>query len=325
MQQPTPHPRAALAFALGLLASQPAWAIAHSAETGLLGRTHSPYVADDGQLLRSGAVEGNSTPALQQDGGTLGDGNAGLMLHSYAATGSGGGLHLHTAARADVYPGRAFSYGTASAGASISDTFVFSGAAIAAGTPVLATVAFDISGSLSNNAPFNFTPAVGLSAVASSEWRAGLALGQGGVNRLDWEGFRIERLDSGQPSTSGNAQVGRQTFVVQLNFGTPVDMQLRASTVASASVDAMSLPLSVIAGLTAHADALFDHTFAWGGVLALTDLAGTPITGYTAISASSGVDYALPYMSAVPEPGPAAMLAAGLLVLLWRGRRSSRA
>lgn len=74
------------------------------------------------------------------------------------------------------------------------------------------------------------------------------------------------------------------------------------------------------------------HTISWGGILGLQTADGQALNDFSALSASSGLDYSKAFASSVPEPASPAMLLAGLLVLAglqgrarWRAqeRRSS--
>lgn len=60
----------------------------------------------------------------------------------------------------------------------------------------------------------------------------------------------------------------------------------------------------------------FGHTLRWGGITALRDASGAALPAFT-VSSAEGFDWVSP----VPEPGAAALLAAGLALLAWRRAR----
>ncbi len=60
----------------------------------------------------------------------------------------------------------------------------------------------------------------------------------------------------------------------------------------------------------------------WGGVLGVT--AGGAVIDDYSIASRSGIDYSVPFIPAVPEPAPLALLAAGLFLLGGRQARRTR-
>ncbi|WP_162250754.1 PEP-CTERM sorting domain-containing protein [Pelomonas sp. Root1217] len=68
----------------------------------------------------------------------------------------------------------------------------------------------------------------------------------------------------------------------------------------------------------------FGHTLAWGGFQDVRDANGNPVAGFSALSASTGFDYAAPFPATeVPEPSSWLLLLCGLVgVVRLRQRRS---
>jgi MYXO-CTERM domain-containing protein len=63
-------------------------------------------------------------------------------------------------------------------------------------------------------------------------------------------------------------------------------------------------------------------TIAWAGITNLKDANGNAITDFSAVSTTSGFDYRKGYVSAVPLPPSAALLATAVAGLAaWRQRR----
>lgn len=70
--------------------------------------------------------------------------------------------------------------------------------------------------------------------------------------------------------------------------------------------------------VNSHAEADYAHTLAWGGITAVLDAAGQPVSGWT-VESLPGVD--LRFAAVVPEPGSWPLMAGGLLIVVWRVRR----
>lgn len=73
------------------------------------------------------------------------------------------------------------------------------------------------------------------------------------------------------------------------------------------------------------AEAVFNKTIYWGGITAIEDPFGNPVTGFTFSGSNSGFDFnASQVPAAVPLPASVWLLATGIAGLLWR-RRAARA
>lgn len=235
-----------------------------------------------------------------------------------AATGVGAGIHLDATAGGSIPPARAYAYGRATASGRVNDSFTLQATGLSAGTQVLATVALNISGTL-HVPPLALTVPEGMRYWGQAEWRADFYLGDGRAVLAEWHGWRADAITNGHAESSGNALPGVVLLTLPVVIGTPVFLDLEASVFAAGGAEA-SMPLLGNAVFEGSGAAHFGHTFAWGGIQSLT-LNGVDVTGYTALSATSGFDFANAYVAAVPEPHPSWLLATGLVLTAWRLRR----
>jgi hypothetical protein len=111
---------------------------------------------------------------------------------------------------------------------------------------------------------------------------------------------------------------GNYAMNISAPFGHTLSMSLNGETWGSV-LGVASRGGDVLAG--GQAD--LGHTIAWGGITNLRDENGQAISGFTAISASSGYDYVNAFPSAVPIPAAAWLFGSGLLGLVGVARRST--
>jgi hypothetical protein len=90
----------------------------------------------------------------------------------------------------------------------------------------------------------------------------------------------------------------------------------------------ISMQLFAVSGIAAYgnsyakAEADYQHTMTWSGLSNVRDAAGNLLTGYTALSADSGFNFANP--APVPEPTSAVLWLAGLSLVSVYRRRTHR-
>ncbi|MDP3871064.1 MAG: hypothetical protein Q8Q80_00225 [Methyloversatilis sp.] len=198
---------------------------------------------------------------------------------------------------------------SSTAHASFSDSLVITAPGLAAGTAALLTYRVNVSGDLgieggnSWNGGWN----------ASSYWSFTATLGSISTFRSllnDWAPGSSERL-------LGDGRFGSLDITVPVILGTVLPFSLGGN--ASASVSLGSTPYEPSSGQFAAFSNL-GNTIGWGGIVMLKTAEGAPINTYSALG-DSGFDYRQAYVSAVPEPAPAALFAGGLLVLMAMRRR----
>jgi hypothetical protein len=125
-----------------------------------------------------------------------------------------------------------------------------------------------------------------------------------------------------QPVLSGTGSFAMREFTVAFLFGRAIDVHLDGYVSASSGASAFvgSPPgFTTATGVSSFKTDLF-HTISWGGIREVRDATGQPISGWTAHSSDTGFNYALPYVSAVPEPSPWVLMLAGMAVLALRRR-----
>lgn len=98
---------------------------------------------------------------------------------------------------------------------------------------------------------------------------------------------------------------------VPFTFNRPISVSL--SLMVSASLNAID------AGVTGRAEANYGHTLVWSGLSDVQGPAGAPLASYSALSPSSGYNFA-----PVPEPGSLVLLVCGGLVVALRSRARLR-
>lgn len=297
----------------------PAQAASYTAGVSVVGRAQGGGDGSVADFQDSAEVGWQSSPASSFAWRSANSFGVLSIAQADASTGVGGGIHLMTLASGSNPPVRSWANSNAWATGGVMDSFVFSAPGLAAGTHATATIAFDISGSLQVNQLGVAVPE-GMRYASWAEWQADLYLGDGASWLAQWHGWRHDAITNGSFESMGNAMPGRVLIDVPVVIGAPVVFDMRAAVHAGGAAETQVALLgnAVFEGTGA---AYFGHTFAWGGVQSLK-VNGVDITGYTAVSDSSGFDFAQAYVAAVPEPQSAWLLVTGLVLMAWRHRRS---
>jgi hypothetical protein len=118
--------------------------------------------------------------------------------------------------------------------------------------------------------------------------------------------LQIRRDYSGDAVDSNDA-IRPWTLNIPFTFGDPSSFYLQLWTYANTLVTA-----GLNGGFQQYfAESAFEHTLRWGGIQAVLDAQGQPVSGWT-ITSLPGLDLSVP---AIPEPKSWGLFAAGLMVL----------
>lgn len=271
----------------------------------------------------SGAVPDSSNSGSSILIGAI-DASGVYMYASSNGTGSSstGAAHAMATATAQannpaiVGGGSANSQASASAVGGFSDVFQLNAAGYAPGTEVVMTFAVDVSGAFGGGGS-----TLGGGALSAASW-SGNAWWRA-TTQLDGYGFEqaqtLFRNSAGANDVTGS-NMGTGIYTVNVYLGAH-SVTLRAEASASANASAFTHSADG-AGTFAESAFLADlgNTVGWGGILGLSTLDGTAITDFTAISSTSGFDYANAY-SAVPVPPAVWLFGSGLLGMIGVMRR----
>jgi hypothetical protein len=231
-----------------------------------------------------------------------------------------GGLHVWSTAQTALSTGQGSLSMESSVIASFNDAFTPVVPQAWAGLPGVLTVALDVSGSLVATGGRTSGAADGYGWNAFSTWDAALTL-YSGPSSAKIERGRTAASDRSQGSVAEGDGPGRFIVSMPVILGDPVGFILQGELRAFAGA-AMGLQEPI--ALTSAASANLGNTIAWGGIVSLVDGNGQAVPVLSALSFDGIVDYRLPYVAAVPEAPPAALLAAGLVTLALLRRRSAR-
>jgi len=225
------------------------------------------------------------------------------------------GIHLVATSSSGATVGPVLTYSSGYAAGSFADDFVLLSSQAPAGSVVGLTVLFHLSGGISTAS--GATAAEGLGAGGTASWSGRFSL-SGNDDAARWEGYGSESRGLGDATGSGNATPGDYLLKLDVRVGERLYLEM------SGRIDAGS-GSQILAGASGSswgsAQAQFGNTFAWGGIVSVTDANHQALTDFSAISTATGFDYRQAYVSSVPEPQAAALWVLGLLAIAAATRR----
>lgn len=303
-------------FGLGLLLPiAPAMAQTLTGQTSLSLRANAYY--DSQSVDLSGDGTSTLSQALSAEDITSGPGGAYGSLQQAWARGEVTPTSIGVYSRAYAYSQNdttaAATYSasaTAAARAIVNTPFLIQGGAPAGSQGTLQATLF-VSGSVTVGGgpgsafydPRTFTQRDGQAAMYF--WATGLNA-SGCTYYVDAGCLDIRRDYTGDLVNSNNA-LRPWTLNIPFNFASPSSFRLQMWSTAETSVT-----VGLDGGFLQYfAESDFEHTLRWGGITAVLDAQGQPVSGWT-ITSLPGLDLTL---AAVPEPQPWMLLSIGLLTL----------
>lgn len=316
-----PSAIAAAVMALAVVAASPAMAALYTGSSSAGSGTINTPGPSNSDSYRSAAPNSVSSSSAVLTGSI--DPSASYMHATSNAIGSSSIAAAHAMATASAEAnnppaqGQANAQASASATGSLDDVFDLSAVDYAPGTMVSMTFAVDTHGSFGGNGQ-----ALGGGILSQASW-SGSAWWRG-TTRLGGYGFeqwqQLYQDSTGANNLTGNANFGTSIYTVNVLLGSQ-SVTLRAETAATASASAFTHSAD---GASAWAESVFSsnlgNTVGWGGILRLSTLDGTAITNFTAVSSTSGFNYANA-SSPVPVPSAVWLFGSGLLGLFGVMRR----
>lgn len=211
----------------------------------------------------------------------------------------------------------------AKASASFQDTFFINDAALN-GSPGTVSIPLDFAWSVIGAS--TYPPGTGFSADNQFSVRFFAPNGSQTIASF----FREQFDTSGSLGQTASTQVAgifngmpftfQPTVNVNFIFGEAIKVVARLDI----GISATDFSHTGITSLFGIDDA--GHSAYWGGFASVVDGNGQPVTSYS-VSAASGVDWSQSFVPSIPEPASAALLLAGLGLVLsrsaWRNRKAA--
>ena len=218
--------------------------------------------------------------------------------------------------------GQAFSAST-KASAGFGDIFVFSSSSLAAGVPVSLAFAYGVhAGMGGSSTPGAVDPIYPHNSESHNSWSAHFhSLSALGSQDLFANGACSTVNGSDPPNCVDDFSVSPHAYLMQLTVGNGQSVLISMDAEVRAAVYGGTAGGGNVA---ASAQTDLEHTIYWGGIRSATDSSGHLLSGYSAISPTSGFDYVQPFAMPVPEPVTMSLLVAGLLAIGATGQRRRR-
>lgn len=276
----------------------------------------APGSASSSSAITIGAIGSTTAPYMDAASSSVGSASTGAA-HAMASASAQAGIPL--AAVLAGAGGSANAQSGASAISAFSDVFNLNATGYAPGTLVHLTFAINVDGA--NGGDGTTIGAGGPLSDASwsgnAWWRATTQVGSYGFE----QGQSLFRNSTGTVNLTGDGHFGTSIYTADVLLGSnSVQLRAEASASAAAGVFAHSADPRSVSAESAFASNL-GNTVSWGGILGLTTSDGTAITDFSAVSGSSGFNYANAYVGAVPVPAAAWLFGSGLLGLVGVLRR----
>jgi hypothetical protein len=215
----------------------------------------------------------------------------------------------------------------ANANGRLYDSFVVNSSQANFGTQGTITIGFSIDGSV-------MVDGMGSSWSGAAQWLGHVSVqgtqNGGGYSSQYWSGG--ERMSGSSGATpvytdydSSLASIGMHTMTLGIYFGSAVNLDIGAELVSQSGAGGACYSTS--AGpvcFSSSEDSIVNlsNTISWGGILEARDASGALITDFTALSDTSGFNYANAY--AVPIPAAIWLFGSGLIGLVgFVGRKKA--
>lgn len=311
---------------IGLMAN-----VAHSATFGTSANAQAnawaPYVATVSPAPVQSDFIGSSANSAQATNEARTSPYAVASSSAYSIATPGALSAYATSESFTLMGGGTGNWGQSIANAQSQDSFVLVAKGVTSGTHGTMTFQFLVDGSMLSSGVRH----EGITNESKMQWTS-LVNVQDTVNNssysnVAWNGG--QSYDNSNELTAANivdyatsgTSLGLFTYTMPVIFGSSISVNFSLSALAETNVNnvCQSFPgLSPCSSYEIHSTTDFSHSLAWGGIVALTDDQGHPITNFLAKSADTGFNYA---NSAVPVPASAWLFGSGLIGLIATRRK----